>query len=259
MERTKEHIQKILSNKNYIKSRKAMKGEGNPAKRPEVRKKIREALTGKKFTTTHCEKLSKARAGKTYEEFYGKKKGKEMKEKRTKQLTGKTNPFYGKHHSKKRKEKHSERMSGERHPFYGKERPEQSKKMKEGLSVYASSFIRNPSRPQVTLYKHLKKLYPEKEFGTDLNYPVSVRPDKHLSLDVGVPDLMVDFEYDGEYWHGSPEQNTRDLFRDEALMQKGWAIVRIRKKDLKNLLKQKGSGWHGDRIRHSNAKRFGRG
>ena len=46
-----------------------------------------------------------------------------------------------------------------------------------------------------------------------------------------MPELKVDFEYDGEYWH----DKLKDFFRDEALMEKGWAIVRMDKKDLNEI------------------------
>jgi hypothetical protein len=102
-----------------------MKGENNPAKRPEVRVK-----------------LSKAKLGKNRPDM-----SKKMKE---------NNPM--KHPEVVAKV--SKALMGENSPFFGKKRPEQSEYMKNGGAAYTCSFNKSPSKPQVELYEKVKILYP---------------------------------------------------------------------------------------------------
>jgi hypothetical protein len=72
----------------------ATKGDKNPAKRPEVREKIRSKATGKKFSDNHRQNLSLSHidgklSGKTYEEIHGEEKAKELRAMRSKSGKGK--------------------------------------------------------------------------------------------------------------------------------------------------------------------------
>ncbi|HON82958.1 MAG TPA: NUMOD3 domain-containing DNA-binding protein [Caldisericia bacterium] len=49
----------------------------------------------KPFNNIHCEKMSKSRKGKTYEELYGEEKAKELKIEFSKNMKGKNNPNFG--------------------------------------------------------------------------------------------------------------------------------------------------------------------
>ena len=84
-------------NKNLGKKRYDIMGDKNPAKKPEVRKRISElmkkrwadkndALNSKTYRKKLSKSISKANKGKTYEERYGYRKSEELKEVRRKQL-----------------------------------------------------------------------------------------------------------------------------------------------------------------------------
>jgi len=93
--------------------------------------------------------------------------------------------------------------------------------MKNGGSVHASSFIKNPSKPQVELFDLVKSLHEE----TILNFPTKGKSGKCYSLDIAIPSLMVDIEYDGSYWHQNKEQDQK---RQEDLEESGWKFLRYR-------------------------------
>jgi len=111
---------------------------------------------------------------------------------------------------------------------YGVEYPSQTQEFKErnsevmknGKSVYIQSFIRNPSKPQVKLYELVKSLHDE----TFLNFPSKGKSGKHFSLDIAIPNLMIDVEYDGSYFH-DPE---KDQKRQKDLEEAGWKFLRYK-------------------------------
>jgi len=47
-------------------------------------------------------------------------------------------------------------------------------------------------------------------------------------VDVGIPELMLGFEYDGSYWHQDEED---DVKRDQELMNEGWQIIHMNEND----------------------------
>jgi len=166
---------KALGNKHplrqfeYCKAQsKRMSRDSNPAKRPEVRKKISESGKGRK-------------------------------------------PW---NKGKKRPE-----MSGPNHPFYKDKFPEETRKsqiqwMRNGGAAHANSFIQNPSKPQVELFKKVQKIYPQAK----LNYSSLNR-----SIDIAIPDLMIAIEYDGSYWH---QDEKEDKTRQQELETIGWKFLR---------------------------------
>jgi len=114
----------------------------------------------------------------------------------------------------------------------------QSDRMKNGLSVHAASFIKNPSEPQVRLWKLVSKICPY----VYLNYPVTHLKNTY-SIDITIPKLNIAIEYDGSYWHQDKE---KDLKRQEELEEDGWKFIRYInklppidkvKEDILNLLK----------------------
>jgi hypothetical protein len=70
----------------YGKKRPDMMGNNNPAKRPESRKKISDALKGRK--KPHLSIRNQNNKGKTYEEIYGVEKAKEIKKSMSEQRKG---------------------------------------------------------------------------------------------------------------------------------------------------------------------------
>ena len=108
---------------------------------------------------------------------------------------------------------------------YGVENPSQTQeareRMKNGGAVHASSFIKNPSKPQVELYNLVKSLYEE----SILNFPTKGKSGKSYSLDITIPSLKIDIEYDGSYWHQDKE---KDEERQKDLEEAGWKFLRYR-------------------------------
>jgi very-short-patch-repair endonuclease len=51
--------------------------------------------------------------------------------------------------------------------------------------------------------------------------------------DFCVPDLRLDIEVDGAYWHNQPETKAHDNIRDKELSQAGWTVLRFGEADLK--------------------------
>jgi len=83
----REH-QKIVQNQPGVKKKlsEAFKGDNNPMKKLENREKVSNSLKGKCLSEGHKKKISEARKGKSYEEFYGEEKAKEIKENHSKSI-----------------------------------------------------------------------------------------------------------------------------------------------------------------------------
>lgn len=78
---------------------------------------------------------------------------------------------------------------------------------------------KNISKPQLNLYKLIKKRFKD----STLNYPL--RTNKSIRfLDVAIPSLKIDFEYEGSYWH---QDEHKDLRREFEIRDMGWAVIRI--------------------------------
>jgi|GEM_PF-2468636 len=95
-------------------------------------------------------------------------------------------------------------------------RNKQSALMKNGLAVYANSFVKNPSWPQIKTYNNVRTLYQE----AVLNYQF-----KRYSLDIAIPSIKLDIEYDGFRYH---ENREKDNTRDNFLRSHGWRVLRYR-------------------------------
>lgn len=180
-----------------------MKGENNPAKRPEVREKISIAQRGEKH------------------HFYGKKRPEHSK-----RMQGKNNPFYGKGFV----------QSGKNNPFYGEKHDAETKKLMS--KIRADFFRKNPrkhpnwilshkerhgkggiSKPQRKLFNLLSKIS-----DVELEYPIRTFESTRYA-DIALLPFRIDIEYDGDYWHNGRE--SEDIHRDEELLEVGWFTVRI--------------------------------
>lgn len=97
----------------------AMKGDNNPMKSPEVRKKMSESNSGEKHWN-YGKKLSDETKRKIGEENKGENNGNYGK-------TGEAHPMFGKHHTEESKKKIGEANKGNKN-FFGKKHTEESKK-----------------------------------------------------------------------------------------------------------------------------------
>ena len=53
-------------------------------------------------------------------------------------------------------------------------------------------------------------------------------------LDFAIPDLGLNLEADGDFWHSDPESIQRDKERDYRLASMGWRVIRLREDALNN-------------------------
>jgi len=95
-------------------------------------------------------------------------------------------------------------------------------RMLNGGGAHASSFVRKTSWPQIKTFNNVKELYPE----CIMNYVVKIFRRKWYVLDVVIPSLKIDIEYDGNHWHQGKEEY--DKQRDEDLRNRSWKILRYR-------------------------------
>jgi very-short-patch-repair endonuclease len=79
----------------------------------------------------------------------------------------------------------------------------------------------NISKGQQLLYEKIKEVFPTATIEHEIK-----APGKTYYLDVAVPELKLDFEYDGFYWHSFPDAIERDAKRDEYLQSQGWKVFR---------------------------------
>jgi hypothetical protein len=90
------------------------------------------------------------------------------------------------------------------------------------------------SKPQAILYSIVKSYFDQAE----LEYEVITENNKVIWLDIAIPDLKINIEYDGLYWH-SKNKNTISLSdenRDKFLNKNGWKVFRIQ--SFKNLTEE---------------------
>jgi len=86
--------------------------------------------------------------------------------------------------------------------------------MKNGGAAHCNMFIKNPSKPQVELFKLVSHVFP---------YPVMNYPCGRYSIDIAIPSLNLAFEYDGSYWHKDIKYHKK---RQRFLENEGWIFYR---------------------------------
>lgn len=84
------------------------------------------------------------------------------------------------------------------------------------------------SKPQHELYEVVKREYPDAKY----NYPVETKHSIRF-LDIAIPSLKIDVEYDGEKWHQDREA---DELRDLELREIGWETIRVNKENSHEIL-----------------------
>ena len=185
---------------------------------PELRKK-NTSIKGRKLperTLNHRLKISKSL------------KGKKPKEESLKRRSITMKRWWENHPEKKEQQKEWMKNGWALYMnfFHIEERKEKQRQyMLNGGSVHASSFIKNPSKPQVELYNRVKEIYNS----SVLNYPFYPL---NYSLDVAIPDLKIWFESDGPYWHQDKEL---DLKRQKRIEELGWKVIRYSADHIKDV------------------------
>ena len=99
------------------------------------------------------------------------------------------------------------------------------KKQSERLKKYPiAKYCKSPSRPQSRIYKNIKQLFYFTE--VFLNYPIKKQDGGYYYLDIAVPSINLNIEYDSNYWHQYSQE--KDIKRDEYLKYLGWEVIRIK-------------------------------
>lgn len=168
-----------------------------------------------------CKKCNRKLSAKTVYENYGVFNPSQSEEiKNKKEATclkhyGVSNPFQAEDIKKDIKEKSINTVRQKYGYDYVFQVPEI--KNKSRMSYYKNGTCPT-SKPQLELYKMLKKIYSDCE----LNYPCGA-----CSLDCAlkVEDNLINIEYDGSFWHQNPQADRR---RDEFVKSQGYKIIRIK-------------------------------
>ena len=90
-------------------------------------------------------------------------------------------------------------------------------------------YVRNPSKPQLVVFNDCKQEY--YPFKTFCNYKVPKLNGGYLYLDVAIPELGLNFEYDDiQFWHSTKNKYydpVKESKRDDYLRNQGWEVIRI--------------------------------
>jgi len=103
--------------------------------------------------------------------------------------------------------------------------------VKSGCKAFRKIVGRTGSPPQRKLYQLVKSVFPEAKY----NYEVKITKNHYRYLDVAVPSLKIDFEYDGVLHEILPDVKENDKTRTAELEQRGWKIIRFNKLTLREL------------------------
>lgn len=112
--------------------------------------------------------------------------------------------------------------------IYGSRAKEMKEKRKKWLKENnIRVFNTKISKPQKQLYEIVLKTFPT----AILDYKVIIN-DNTYYLDIAVPELFLNIEYDGSYWHDKKDQSGKysDITRDINLKNAGWKIYRLKYK-----------------------------
>jgi len=85
------------------------------------------------------------------------------------------------------------------------------------------------SKPQREIYDMIREEYPDAQY----NYPVVTRHTVRF-LDIAIPSLRLDIEYDGLKWH---KDKVKDNLRDLELQEIGWNVIRVNKTNKHEVLR----------------------
>ena len=221
------------------KRRLAILGDKNPSKREEVRKINSEKNKGKKSwckgltketnnslltiskklknkpkSKEHIEKIKKINIGRKSWSKGLTKENNEILNSISKKLTG-----------RKRPDAREYMLNGgsskanlvPRNPAKMKILSEKTRKrMLNGQASIMLSKVKNPSKPQINLFKIIQELFPS----AILNFPI-IKVNKNV--DIIIPEYKIIIEYDGSYWHQDKE---KDLERQKIIEELGYKFIR---------------------------------
>jgi very-short-patch-repair endonuclease len=111
--------------------------------------------------------------------------------------------------------------------IYGDRADEMKKKRSKWLKENnIRKFATRISKPQAILYSIVKSYFQQAE----LEYEVITDDNKRIWLDIAIPNLKINIEYDGIYWHTKNKTtiSLSDEKRDKFLRSIGWRVFRIR-------------------------------
>lgn len=266
-QRTGKTLQEIYGKKKAeemlikARNRSDMKGENNPAKRPEVRKKISDYQKGRPKSEEHRRKLAKYRQDKKWEEIYGIEKTIEMKKhlckvshfnifnknrtgmsyeqqfgiKKAREMKKKTSKRFK---NKLKSEEHKKRIAISK---IGKKRPDltkrnKSKENRKKVSIahkklwrdeeFAKKQIQNlrikPTRPEIIVNQIC-----------NLNQlPFNYVGDGKVIINGYNPDFLSKnpkyiIEVNGDYWHSSNGVKLRDKKKKFCYNKLGYKLLTI--------------------------------
>ena len=63
-------------------------------------------------------------------------------------------------------------------------------------------------------------------------YSLTLGSGRVVRIDIAFPDERVGIEVDGLYWHGTPQQQHADMWRQREIEEAGWVICRVGVRDL---------------------------
>jgi very-short-patch-repair endonuclease len=108
----------------------------------------------------------------------------------------------------------------------GKE-PKQ-KKVEEQAPESKQIFL---TKPEQKLFSIIKSLNIPLRLFAQYEFQVPGEKNAYL-LDFAFPDIMINFEADGDFWHSDVDAVERDKQRDMKLANMGWRVVRIKESAL---------------------------
>ena len=89
------------------------------------------------------------------------------------------------------------------------------------------------TKPEQKLYSVLSRLKVPYRLFAQFKQATPYSTSPYL-LDFAYPEIGIDLEADGDFWHSDPESVTRDKQRDQNLATMGWRVVRIKETALNN-------------------------
>ena len=110
--------------------------------------------------------------------------------------------------------------------LYGSKATEMKQKRSKWLKKNnIRKFAKRISKPQRLLYEIVLHKFPT----AILDYEFKIKDDHKIYLDIAIPELKINIECDGMYWHNLNQKTIRtpDKKRDKILKQAGWKVYRM--------------------------------